>query len=74
MVASAVEFFENRSDVQLPEMEMEAARSSLTRGGAQRVVIGLAFKRQDRPSNPGIIVDIVGPLLGLAVDRLQVHG
>jgi hypothetical protein len=34
-----------------------------------RAVIGLAFEPGERPSAPDTLVDIVGGILGLALDR-----
>ncbi|NTJ66283.1 hypothetical protein G6M50_09600 [Agrobacterium rhizogenes] len=44
-----------------------------TASGAQQVVIGLAFSPQSRPANPGILVDVIVRLLGLALDCRQLR-
>ncbi|AYG61800.1 DUF4118 domain-containing protein (plasmid) [Rhizobium jaguaris] len=45
----------------------------VTGPGTQHVVIGLAFEPEDRPPNPGNLVEIVAGLLWLALGRQQVR-
>jgi two-component system sensor histidine kinase KdpD len=40
----------------------------------QRAVIGLAFDRDERPSTPGTVVNIVGSVLALALHRQHLRG
>jgi hypothetical protein len=35
----------------------------------QRAVMGIAFDRDERPSSPGTVVNIVGSVLALALHR-----
>ena len=45
----------------------------VTTAGGQRAVIGLAFDPDERPSAPDTLVDIVGSVLALALDRQHVR-
>lgn len=86
------DFVESRGAIEPREVDIEAARSSLTTGtvsvadvypfdgsrfdfwpvmtsAGSRAVIGLAFDPEERPPQPGTLVEIVGNLLALALDR-----
>jgi two-component system sensor histidine kinase KdpD len=88
----AVDLVERRGKIEPSEVEIEAARSSLTTGKVSvadvypfdasrfdfwpvmtsaggRAVVGLAFDPEERPPQPGTLVDIVRNLLALALDR-----
>jgi hypothetical protein len=88
----AVNLVEKRGKFELLDVELEAARSSLTDGKVvparvypfdasrfdfwpvatstgQQAVIGLAFDPDERPPTPGTLVDILGSVLALALDR-----
>ncbi|SFJ35355.1 protein of unknown function [Bosea sp. OK403] len=88
----AVDVVERRGKIDPSEVEIEAARSSLTTGkisvadvypfdasrfdfwpvttsAGGRAVVGLAFDPEERPPQPGTLVDIVRSLLALALDR-----
>lgn len=43
----------------------------VTSAKGQAAALGLAFDPDDRPANPGILVEIVGSVLALALDRPQ---
>ena len=80
---------ERVGDIEPQKAEVEAARSSLVtgtvvRGGrfdfwpvktaeGQNAVIGLAFDPDERPSAPDALVDIVGSVLALVLDRQHVR-
>ncbi|WNJ90309.1 DUF4118 domain-containing protein [Bosea sp. 685] len=88
----SVDLVLRRGKIDLGEVDIEAARSSLTTGKVSvagvypfdtsrfdfwpvmtsaggRAVIGLAFDPEERPTQPGTLVDIVRNLLALALDR-----
>lgn len=83
---------ERRGTIEPREVDIEAARSSLTTGTVSvadvypfngsrfdfwpvmasvgsRAVIGLAFDPEERPPQPGTLVEIIANLLALALDR-----
>ncbi|MGO4736680.1 DUF4118 domain-containing protein [Bosea sp. 2KB_26] len=83
---------ERRGAIEPREVDIEAARSSLTTGtvsvadvypfngsrfdfwpvltsAGNRAVIGLAFDPEERPPQPGTLVEIIANLLALALDR-----
>ena len=89
---AAVDLIEKRGKFELLEVELEAARSSLTTGKVvparvypfdtsrfdfwpvatstgQQAVIGLAFDPEEPPNTPSVLVEIVGGVLALALDR-----
>ena len=89
---AAVDLIEKRGKFELLEVELEAARSSLTSGKVvpasvypfdtsrfdfwpvatstgREAVIGLAFDPDERPLAPSVLVEIVGSVLALALDR-----
>ena len=89
---AAVDLIEKRGKFELLEVELEAARSSLTSGNVvpasvypfdtsrfdfwpvatstgRQAVIGLAFDPDERPLAPSVLVEIVGSVLALALDR-----
>ncbi len=89
---TVVTFIERRGEIELLDVEMEAAQSSLTTcrpvpagiypfdasrhdfwpvstPAGQSAVIGLAFDRDERPAKPATLVETVGDVLALALDR-----
>lgn len=92
MSENVVTLSEKRGEIELPDVEMEAAQSSLATSrpvpagiypfdasrldfwpvptpAGQSAVIGLAFNADERPSKPGTLVETVGAVLALALDR-----
>jgi len=86
------DFVERRGAIEPREVDIDAARSSLTTGTVSvadvypfngsrfdfwpvmtsvgnRAVIGLAFDPEERPPQPGTLVEIIASLLALALDR-----
>jgi K+-sensing histidine kinase KdpD len=92
MSETVVTFMVRRGEIELLDVEMEAAQSSLTTRQpvpagiypfdasrldfwpvstptGQWAVIGLAFDPDERPSKPATLVETVGGLVALALDR-----